>query len=92
MLLGFLGAARFAGSGLDLSDSFSLDARPKPPNPTHKPLSSSFLELPHGILNINHKKELLRGLWVNPIQSEVAIPTLQFVHGVLGSRGTEGLV
>ena len=34
--------------------------------PTHRPLSSSFLELPYRILNTNHKKELLRGLWVNP--------------------------
>ena len=31
---------------------------------THKPLSSSFLGLPYGILNINHKKELLKGLRV----------------------------
>ena len=31
---------------------------------THRPLSSSFLGLPYRILNINHKKELLRGLWV----------------------------
>ena len=30
----------------------------------HRPLSSSFLGLPHRILNINHNKELLRGLWV----------------------------
>ena len=30
---------------------------------THRPLSSSFLGLPYRILNINHKKELLRGLW-----------------------------
>ena len=29
---------------------------------THRPPSSSFL--PYRILNINHKKELLRGLWV----------------------------
>ena len=35
-------------------------------NPTHRPLSTSFLGLPYRILNINHKKELLRGLWVNP--------------------------
>ena len=34
--------------------------------PTHRPLSSSFLELPYRVLNTNHKKELLRGLWVNP--------------------------
>ena len=25
---------------------------------------SSFLGLPYRLLNINHKKELLRGLWV----------------------------
>ena len=31
---------------------------------THRPLSSSFLGSPHRILSINHKKELLRGLWV----------------------------
>ena len=31
---------------------------------SHRPLSSSFLGLPHRILNINHKEELLRGLWV----------------------------
>ena len=30
----------------------------------HRPLSSSFLRLPYRVLNINHKKELLRGLWV----------------------------
>ena len=30
----------------------------------HRPLSSSFLGLPYRILNIKHKKELLRGLWV----------------------------
>ena len=35
-------------------------------NRTHGPLSSSFLGLPYRILNINHKEELLRGLWVNP--------------------------
>ena len=32
---------------------------------SHRPLSSSFLGLPYRILNINHKKELLRGLWVS---------------------------
>ena len=32
-------------------------------SPTHRPLSSSFWGLPYWILNINHKKELLRGLW-----------------------------
>ena len=44
---------------------------------THRPLSSSFLGLPYRILNINHKKELLRGLWVGS-------RTLGF--GVLGSK------
>ena len=29
-------------------------------------LSSSFLGLPYRILYINPKKEVLRGLWVNP--------------------------
>ena len=33
--------------------------------PTHRPLSSSFLGVLYRILNINHKKELLRGLWVD---------------------------
>ena len=31
---------------------------------THGPLSSSFLGLHYRTLNMNHKKELLRGLWV----------------------------
>ena len=31
---------------------------------SHRPLSSSFLGLPYRILNINHEKELLRGVWV----------------------------
>ena len=31
---------------------------------THRPLSRSSLGLPYRILNISHKKELLRGLWV----------------------------
>ena len=34
---------------------------------THRPLSSSFLGLPYRILNMNHKKELLRGLWVEKL-------------------------
>ena len=41
MLLGFSGAARFADSGLDLSNSLSLDARPKPPNPKPQTLPTS---------------------------------------------------
>ena len=35
---------------------------------THRPLSSSFLGLPCRILNINHKKELFRSLWVMKVQ------------------------
>ena len=31
---------------------------------THRPLSSSFLGLPYRSLNMDHEKELLRGLWV----------------------------
>ena len=31
---------------------------------THRLLSSSFLGLPYRILKMNHKKELLRSLWV----------------------------
>ena len=42
---------------------------------THRLLSSSFLGLPCGILNINPKKELLRSLWV--VES----------HVLLGFRG-----
>ena len=36
------------------------------PYPTHRPLSSSVWGLSSRILTINHKKELLRSLWVNP--------------------------
>ena len=36
-------------------------------NPTHRLPSSSFLGLPYRTLNINHKKELLRSLWVHSI-------------------------
>ena len=31
---------------------------------SHRPLSSSLLGLPYRVLKMNHKKELLRGLWV----------------------------
>ena len=40
--------------------------QPKMQNPCEQPLSSSFLGLPYRSLNINHKKELLRGIWVQP--------------------------
>ena len=32
---------------------------------THRPLSSAFLGLSYRILNIKHKQELLRGVWVD---------------------------
>ena len=40
---------------------------------THRLLSSSFLGLPCRILNMNHKKELLRSLWVETLESEPII-------------------
>ena len=40
----------------------------KPGRSTHRPQSSSFLGLPYRILNMNPKKELLRGLWVASVQ------------------------
>ena len=48
---------------------------------THRPLSSSFLGLPYRILNLNHKKELLRGLWVigqplQPLRAHIFHPLL----------------
>ena len=45
--------------------NFDKTNLPECPRPTHRPLSSSFLGLPYRILNINHKEELLRGLWVD---------------------------
>ena len=42
---------------------------------THRLLSSSFLGLPYRILNISHKKELLRSLW-----------GIDFIVGTLGPR------
>ena len=47
---------------------------------THRPLSSSFLGLPYRILNINHKKELLRGLWAGV--STASIFSVYFVLGL----------
>ena len=48
---------------------------------THRLLSSSFWGLPYRILNMNHKKEQLRSLWVGA-------QSLQFSGGVWGdSRG-----
>ena len=39
--------------------------QPQTRNPTHRPLSSSFLGVPYRVLYKSHKKELLRGLRVN---------------------------
>ena len=56
---------------------------------THKPLSSSFLGLPYRILNINHKKELLRGLWVASCGSGF---TLKFESGLQFLRLQESIL
>ena len=48
-----------------------LNSRPcsrDPLIPTHRPQSSSFVGLPYRILNMNPKKELLWGLWVDMFQ------------------------
>ena len=52
-------------SSMDVQEYLQSRAVAAPePNSTHRPLSSSFSGLPYRIPNINHKKELLRGLWV----------------------------
>ena len=53
---------------------------------THRPVSSSFLGLPH-ILNMNHKKELLRGLWVVHTYTELT-PVFSTLAWALGRRCT----
>ena len=48
---------------------------------THRPHSSSFLGLPCRILHMNHKKELLWGLWVKRLvrgEKPVKIPKCCF--------------
>ena len=47
---------------------WTLDIRSFPDVANHRPQSSSFLGLPYRILNINHRKELLRDLWVTKEQ------------------------
>ena len=52
---------------------------------THRLLSSSFLGLPYRVLYMNHKKHLLRGLWVKtrkalPIGSMV-VPFWDYLIG-----------
>ena len=51
---------------------------------THGLLSSSFLGLPYRILDMNHKKELLRSLWVRLIWVEVTY------QGHVGQKGSVG--
>ena len=48
-----------------------------------RPLSSSFLGLPFWILNMNHKKELLRGLWVVPKLGGLLKPSQQSYDDLL---------
>ena len=56
---------------------------------SHGPLSSSFLGLPYRILNINHKKELLRGLMGSQVvERRDKIWFLVAVSRVLGFRVT----
>ena len=45
---------------------------------SHRPLSSSFWEVPCRILNIDHNKELLRGLWVARPREFPTLTTLDF--------------
>ena len=63
---------------------------------THGPLTSSFLGLPYRTLDINHKDELLRGLWVG-FMREVICPLryssayllqspIRFLRSLRGSR------
>ena len=70
-----------------VSSDFVLDLTCKPY--THRPLSSSFLGLHCRILNMNHKKELLRGLWVVPNFSAFrrALGESDGGQGGLGSGG-----
>ena len=46
----------------------SMSSAPCCTKPTHRPLGSFFLGLLYKILTINHKKKLLRGLWLNSRQ------------------------
>ena len=43
-------------------------------------LSSSFLGLPYRILNMNHKKEILRGLWEGSSSSVNRRPCFSSLH------------
>ena len=61
---------------------------------THRPRSSSFLGLPYRILNLNHKKELLRGLWVELKRSNSHIFKLHvcLLSGTARSKETEASI
>ena len=52
-----------------------MESKPQEHLSSHRPLSSSFLRLPYRILNINHKEELLRGLWVINTTTMTGAPT-----------------
>ena len=58
---------------------------------THRLHSRSFLGLPYGIRNINHKKELLWSLWevYRVVQVLIAICTISLIQG-FGSSGRGG--
>ena len=61
---------------------------------THRPLSRSFWGLPYRILNIDHKKELLRGLWVTQAKHIMKRldqdPGREKALAALGRSGTSG--
>ena len=73
--LGFQGRFGFAGPGALIGCY------------THRPLSSSFLGLPYRILHINHKKELLWGLWVRHVWGRRSGLKGRFGFNIEGSVG-----
>ena len=86
---------------LELPDLFALqkpcprhDSESAHPWSTRRPLSSSFLGLPYRILKINHKKELLRSLWVglttalSGVRAVGCVPRAPFAPCLAGPEGT----
>ena len=65
---------------------------------THRPQSSSFLGLPYRILNMNPKRELLWGLWLESIyiykyiNINIYIGVLLLEHYFRGVGELKGLV
>ena len=63
---------------------------------THRPQSSSFLGLPYRILNMNPKRELLWGLWLESIYKYkykyIYIGVLLLEHYFRGVGELKGLV